>query len=86
MEENSAPDSPPFNPMGAFLDDLLQPAVDLDDSIHGTVSEFHLSALSSPLLLLQDVGPGYKTPRVCALSVIGVVGKHGLRAKYYQIT
>jgi hypothetical protein len=45
--------------MDAFLDDLPQPALDIKDSIHGEVSEFHLPTLSSPLLLLQDVGPGY---------------------------
>jgi len=52
-------DSPPMNPMDAFLDDLPQPAVDTADTIHGEVTEFLLPSLSSPLLLLQDVGPGY---------------------------
>ena len=52
-------DSPPLNPMDAFIDDLPQPALDIQDTIHGEVSEFHLASLSSPLLLLQDVGPGY---------------------------
>jgi hypothetical protein len=53
------PSSPPMNPMDAFMDDLPQPAVDTEDNIHGLVSEFHLPTLSSPLLLYQDVGPGY---------------------------
>jgi hypothetical protein len=47
-----------MNPIDAFLDDLPQPAVDIPDSIHGAVTEFNLPTLSSPLLLLQDVGPG----------------------------
>lgn len=50
--------SPPLNPMDTFLDDLPQPTTDDRDMIHGTVSEFCLPTLSSPLLLLQDVGPG----------------------------
>lgn len=58
MNGTSAADSPPMNPIDAFLDDLPQPAVDIADSIHGAVTEFNLPALSSPLLLLQDVGPG----------------------------
>ena len=53
--------SPPLNPMDAFLDDLPQPALDPSDIIHGLVTEFSLPTLSSPLLLLQDVGPGYKS-------------------------
>ena len=60
MEEKLAADSPPLNPMDAFLDDLPQPSIDIEDAIHGKVSEFHLPTLSSPLLLLQDVGPGYQ--------------------------
>lgn len=56
---SQVPDSPPLNPMDAFLDDLHQPAVDAADTIHGEVTEFHLPSLSSPLFLLQDVGPGY---------------------------
>jgi hypothetical protein len=52
-------ESPPLNPMDAFLDDLPQPAIDGTDTIHGEVTEFVLPTLSSPLLLLQDVGPGY---------------------------
>jgi hypothetical protein len=55
----TAPDSPSMNPMDAFLDDLPQPAVDMRDTIHGAVTEFNLPTLSSPLSLLQDVGPGY---------------------------
>jgi len=51
-------DSPPLNPMDAFIDDLPQPAVDNVDVIHGAVTEFPLPTLSTPLLLLQDVGPG----------------------------
>ena len=51
--------SPPLNPMDAFLDDLPVAELTADKTIHGVVSEFHLPTLSSPLLLLQDVGPGY---------------------------
>jgi len=54
-------DSPPLDPMDAFLEDLPQPAVDVADTIHGEVTEFSLPTLSSPLLLLQDVGPGYSS-------------------------
>jgi hypothetical protein len=50
--------SPPLNPMDAFLDSLPQPALEPLDNIHGVVSQFNLPTLSSPLLLLQDVGPG----------------------------
>jgi hypothetical protein len=57
-ERETSP-SPPLNPMDAFIDDLPQPALDIKDSIHGEVSEIFLPTLSSPLLLLQDVGPGY---------------------------
>ena len=56
---NNVLSSPPLNPMDAFLDDLPQPAVDITDNIHGEVTEFRLPTLLSPLLLLQDVGPGY---------------------------
>jgi hypothetical protein len=59
MNGASGSESPPMNPLDAFLDDLPQPAVDVKDSIHGAVTEFNLPTLSSPLLLLQDVGPGY---------------------------
>ena len=60
------PPSPPLNPMNTFLDDLPQPAVDIEDTIHGGVSEFYLPTLSSPLRLFQDVGPGYFFPN-CGL-------------------
>src|SRR5271154_804147 len=60
--QGMTPPSPPFNPMDTFLDDLPQPALDIKDTIHGDISEFHLPTLSSPLLLLQDVGPGYTPP------------------------
>lgn len=53
--------SPPLNPMDLFLDDLLQPAVDVCDTIHGKITECFLPNLTSPLRLLQDVGPGYST-------------------------
>jgi len=45
--------------MDAFLDDLPVAELTSDETIHGAVSEFQLPTLSSPLLLLQDVGPGY---------------------------
>ena len=57
-EKETVAPSPPMNPMDAFLDDLPQPAFDIEDTTHGQVTEFHLPTLSSPLLLLQDVGPG----------------------------
>jgi len=77
-------DSPPLNPMDAFLDDLPQPAVDTTDTIHGEITEFHLPTLSSSLLLLQDVGPGY-----CVLrkrTDLGVAARPGLLEKSSQIT
>jgi len=51
--------SPPLNPIDAFLDDLPVAELTSDETIHGAVSDFHLPTLSSPLLLLQDVGPGH---------------------------
>jgi hypothetical protein len=56
---SKSPESPPLNPMDAFLDDLPQPALDPADTIHGEVTQFSLPTLSKPLLLLQDVGPGF---------------------------
>ena len=51
--------SPPLNPIDTFLDYLPVAELTSDETIHGAISEFHLPTLSSPLLLLQDVGPGY---------------------------
>jgi len=65
VAQESSP-SPPLNPMDAFLNDLPVAELTSDEMIHGAVSEFYLPTLSSPLLLLQDVGPGY-IPSVCGL-------------------
>jgi hypothetical protein len=70
--------------MDAFLDDLPQPALDIKDTIHGDVSEFHLPTLSSPLLLLQDVGPGYKLSLSFG-NESDVEEKHGQQVKSSQI-
>lgn len=77
------PPSPPLNPMDTFLDDLPQPAVDIGDTIHGEVSEFHLPTLSTPLRLFQDVGPGYFFSNCGLIKRCG--GKHGQLGKFLRI-
>jgi hypothetical protein len=72
--------------MDIFLDDLPQPALDTADEIHGAVTQFHLPTLFSPLLLLQDVGPGYPSSRECISVDEDVVAKHGLQGKPLRIT
>lgn len=77
--------SPPLNPMDAFLDDLPVAELTSDETIHGAVSHFDLPTLSTPLLLLQDVGPGY-SPQVYLLTNEAVVERLGQLEKSLQIT